>query len=305
MKQILVISGKGGTGKTILTASFAALAQNKVMVDCDVDAADLHLILHPTIKETYAFKSGKTARINASSCISLVMRKSAVESNNTIIRDDCTRCSDVCRFDAISKDFVIDPVSCEGCGLCSRVCPCQAIVMEENNSGEWYISDTQYGPLVYAKLGIAEENSGKLVMQVRKAAKELADKQGRDFVIIDGPPGIGCPVITSLSGVDMAVIVTEPTLSGLHDMQRVMEVAEHFKVAVGVVINKFDLNVEQSGVIKEFCAVHGVPVLGEIPFSPEVSASIVQGIPAVDFCKDGTAEKIIAVWEQVCSSVAG
>jgi MinD superfamily P-loop ATPase len=194
VKQIVVISGKGGTGKTILTASFAALAQNKVMVDCDVDAADLHLLLQPEIKERHEFRSGMTARINAEIC------------------EQCGQCISVCRFDAISKDFIVDPVSCEGCTICSYVCPAGAITLEENISGEWFISNTKYGPLVHAKLGIAEENSGKLVMQVRQAAKEIAEKDNLDYVIIDGPPGIGCPVIASLSGVDLAVIVTEPTL---------------------------------------------------------------------------------------------
>ncbi len=279
MKQILVISGKGGTGKTILTASFAALAKNKVMVDCDVDAADLHLILHPTIRHKYDFKSGKTARVNEQLCTK------------------CGKCREVCRFDAVRDDFAVDPISCEGCGLCSRVCPAKAIAMEENNSSEWYISDTKYGPLVHAKLGIAEENSGKLVAKVRQAAKELAEKQNCEYVIIDGPPGIGCPVIASLSGVDTAVIVTEPTVSGLHDLERVLEVAEYFKVSCKVVVNKDDLNEENTNKIEEYCQSKGIPIAGKIPFSREVSKSIVSELPAVKFCKDGTAEKIAAIWQ--------
>ncbi len=281
MKQILVISGKGGTGKTILTASFAALADNKVMVDCDVDAADLHLILHPVTRQRHEFRSGMTARTDLQLCSA------------------CGQCRTVCRFDAVREDFSIDPVSCEGCGLCARVCPQNAIRMEENLSGQWFISDTEYGPLVHAKLGIAEENSGKLVARIRQAAKELAEEKVCDYVIIDGPPGIGCPVIASLSGVGLAVIVTEPTVSGLHDLKRVLEVAEHFKVPCGVVINKYDLNTAYAAVIEEFCGGKHINVIGKIPFSKEVSMSIVRGLPAVKFCSDGTAEKIAAVWKQI------
>ncbi|NWF52770.1 MAG: 4Fe-4S binding protein, partial [Nitrospirae bacterium] len=209
MKQIVVISGKGGTGKTILTASFASLAKNKVMADCDVDAADLHLLLQPEIKERHEFRSGVTATIDKELC------------------QGCGECISVCRFNAISEDFTVDPISCEGCTICSYVCPAGAIKLEENISGEWFVSETKYGPFVHAKLGIAEENSGKLVSVVRQKAKEIAEKENLDYVIIDGPPGIGCPVIASLANVDLAMIVTEPTLSGIHDMERVAQVSKH------------------------------------------------------------------------------
>src|SRR3989339_228556 len=281
MKQILIISGKGGTGKTILTASFAAISKNKVMVDCDVDAADLHLILHPNIKERYDFKSGKTAVVNPILC------------------NKCGKCKEVCRFDAISDAFLIDSISCEGCGLCAQVCQSNAIIMKENLSGEWYVSDTEYGPLVHAKLGIAEENSGKLVAKVRQVAKELAQKENSDYVIIDGPPGIGCPVIASLSGIDMAVIITEPTLSGLHDLKRAIEIALHFKILIGIVINKYDLNVDNTNKIEEFCKKTKIDIIGKIPFSKEVSKSIVNGIPAVLFCKNNIAENIRNIWEKI------
>lgn len=281
MKQILVISGKGGTGKTMLTASFAALAWNKVMVDCDVDAADLHLVLHPDIRETHEFRSGMTAVLDQSLCIR------------------CGKCRELCRFDAVRETFVIDRIDCEGCGLCARICPAGAITMEENLSGEWYISDTAYGPLVHAKLGIAEENSGKLVAKVRQAAKELAERRASDYVIIDGPPGIGCPVIAALSGVDRAIVVTEPTLSGLHDLKRVLEVAQHFKVSAGVVINKCDLNPGNAGVIEEYCRSMHTEVIGNIPFSRQVSESIVKGVPAALYCTDGTEATIQYIWERV------
>jgi MinD superfamily P-loop ATPase len=281
VKQIVVISGKGGTGKTILTASFAALAQNKVMVDCDVDAADLHLLLQPEIKERHEFRSGMTAWINAEIC------------------EQCGQCISVCRFDAISEDFIVDPVSCEGCTICSYVCPAGAITLEENISGEWFISNTKYGPLAHAKLGIAEENSGKLVTQVRQAAKEIAEKNNLDYVIIDGPPGIGCPVIASLSGVDLAVIVTEPTLSGIHDMERVAQVSRHFGVPTKVVINKYDINPDNSEEIKKICQKGDIEVIAQLPFSQKVSESIVQGVPLVEFCSNEIAKDISFLWERI------
>ncbi|MDD4013811.1 MAG: 4Fe-4S binding protein, partial [Candidatus Omnitrophica bacterium] len=202
MRQIVVISGKGGTGKTVLTGSFAALAKNKVMADCDVDAADLHLLLAPQVMERHDFRSGSTAVIDRDKCVV------------------CGKCMQVCRFSALrvflpsgecaKREVFVDPVACEGCAFCSFACPRGAITMEENLSGEWFISETRFGRMVHAKLGVAEENSGKLVSLVRGQARELAEKSGCDWVIVDGAPGIGCPVIASLSGVDLAVVVTEP-----------------------------------------------------------------------------------------------
>jgi MinD superfamily P-loop ATPase len=281
MKQIVVISGKGGTGKTILTASFASLAKNKVMADCDVDAADLHLLLNPKIKERHEFRSGKTANIDKELC------------------QECGECIAVCRFNAINNDFTVDPISCEGCTICSYICPAGAITLEENISGEWFISDTKYGPLVHARLGIAEENSGKLVTQVRQAAKEMAEKDNLDYVIIDGPPGIGCPVIASLANVDLALIVTEPTLSGIHDMERVAQVSKHFGVPTKVVINKYDINPDNSGEIKKICQKEDIEVVSQLPFSQKVSESIVQGVPLVEFCSNGIAQDISFLWERI------
>jgi MinD superfamily P-loop ATPase len=281
VKQIVVISGKGGTGKTILTASFAALAKNKVMVDCDVDAADLHLLLQPEIKERHEFRSGVTATIDKELC------------------QECGECISVCRFHAISEDFTIDPISCEGCTICRYVCPVEAITLEENLSGEWFVSNTKYGPFVHAKLGIAEENSGKLVSVVRQAAKEIAEKDNLDYVIIDGPPGIGCPVIASLSGVDLAIIVTEPTLSGIHDMERVAQVSRHFGVPTKVVINKYDINPGNSEEIEKICQKGDMEVIAQLPFSQKVSESIVQGVPLVEFCSNGIAQDIFFLWERI------
>ncbi len=281
MKQILVISGKGGTGKTIVTGSFAALSKNKVMVDCDVDAADLHLLLHPDIKERHEFRAGSTAVIKNNLC------------------KECGKCIQACRFGAITSGFKIESFSCEGCGLCSRVCPYNAIVMKENIAGEWFISDTKYGPFVHAKLGIAEENSGKLVAKIRQVARELAEKQALDYVIIDGPPGIGCPVIASLSGVDCALIVTEPTLSGLHDAQRVIQVAKQFNISVKLVVNKYDLNLKMTTIIEESCYQQGVPVIGRIPFDKTVVQALVEGNTVVDYIQCASGDAIKRIWEEL------
>ena len=281
MKQIVIISGKGGTGKTVITGAFAALAKNKVMADCDVDAADLHLLLKPTVKERHEFRSGKTAKIEKKLC------------------KQCDKCISVCRFDAISEDFAIDPISCEGCAFCSLVCPEGAIKMEENVSGEWFISDTRFGPMVHAKLGITEENSGKLVSLVRKQAKDLAEKENCDWVIVDGAPGIGCPVIASLSGIDRAVVITEPTLSGLHDADRAIEVARHFKVETRLVINKYDLNLDMTRKIEKYCEVHNVGLIGKIGFDKSVVKAMVKGKTIIEYEDGEVKDAIINIWEKL------
>ncbi len=281
MKQIVIISGKGGTGKTVLTASFAALAKNAVFADCDVDAADLHLLLHPEIKEHHEFKSGKTAKIDKNVC------------------EQCGKCITFCRFNAISQNFTVDPISCEGCAVCSHICPANAITMEENLSGEWFISETKYGAMVHAKLGIAEENSGKLVTLVRQNAKRVAEEQKKDYIIIDGPPGIGCPVIASLADVDLALIVTEPTLSGIHDMERIADVAKHFGIHTKVVINKCDINLRNSQDIRKICQERNIEVLAQLPFSEEVTKSVVEGIPIVEFCNGQITRDIAVLWNMI------
>lgn len=279
MKTIVVISGKGGTGKTVVTGSLAALAQNKVMVDCDVDAADLHLLLRPELKERHEFRSGQTAVIDEKLC------------------KKCGRCRQVCRFGAIKPDFTIESFSCEGCGLCSRICPHGAMRMEESVAGEWFVSDTPYGPFVHAKLGAAEENSGKLVAKIRQVAKDLALEKRLDYVIVDGPPGIGCPVIASLSGVDCALIVTEPTLSGIHDARRVIEVAGHFNIPVKLVVNKHDLNNEVTSRIEDFCNQNGIPLIGKIPFDKEVVASMVAGRTIIEYTDGAVKRELLKIWD--------
>ena len=285
MKQIVVISGKGGTGKTVITGAFAALAENKVMADCDVDAADLHLILKTSIKEKHVFKSGKTAFINKAKCI------------------ECGKCIKLCRFSAISDNFVVDGIACEGCAFCSFACPAGAIEMKENLAGVWFISETPFGPMVHAKLGIAEENSGKLVSVVRTQAKELAEKTDADWVIVDGAPGIGCAVIASLSGVNCAVVVTEPTLSGLHDAERVIRVAKHFGILVKVIVNKCDLNPDMTKKIEEYCKENEITLLGKIPFDKCVVESVIAGETIIEH-KEGKARKaIIRAWDKLQAEV--
>ena len=277
----MVISGKGGTGKTVVAGSFAVLAKNKVMVDCDVDAADLHLLLHPKVRERHEFRSGQTAVVDKNLC------------------KECGKCAQVCRFGAIRADFTVESFSCEGCAFCSRVCPHGAISMKENVAGEWFVSDTEYGLFVHAKLGIAEENSGKLVAKIRQVAKDMAEKNNLDHVIVDGPPGIGCPVIASLSGVDCALVVTEPTLSGLHDAQRVMEVSKHFNVPVKLVVNKYDLNETMTEKIVEFCRERGVEVIGRIAFDKTVVKALVEGKAIVGYAQCAAADEIARIWDKL------
>jgi MinD superfamily P-loop ATPase len=285
MKQLVVISGKGGTGKTVLSASFAALCGSAVVADCDVDAADLHLLLQPTVTEKHLFAGGKRARVDQTLC------------------NQCGECLARCRFEAISEDFVIDPISCEGCAFCHFVCPTEAIEMCERTSGEWFVSKTRFGPMVHAQLGIAEENSGKLVSVVRQKAKEIAEAEEHDWVIVDGAPGIGCPVIASLSGVSCALVVTEPTLSGLHDANRVILVARHFGVPVKLVINKYDLNHEMAAEIEGYCVLNQVPFVGRISFDEAVVKATVEGKTIVEYSDGHAKEEIEKIWTELQASV--
>jgi MinD superfamily P-loop ATPase len=280
MREVVVLSGKGGTGKTTIVGSFAALAQGKVLADCDVDAADLHLLLDPAIGSKNEFWSGQVARIDIEKC------------------SKCGLCEDLCRFGAI-RDLSIDPVSCEGCGLCCRACPDEAIRMEECLSGHWFVSETRYGPLVHARLGIAEENSGKLVALVKQAARSIATEHELKYVITDGPPGIGCPVISSLSGADLALLVTEPTLAGMHDLERVMGVCNHFGVPALVCINKCDINEDNAGRIEESCTRQGVEVVSKIPMDNVVTEALVRGLPVVEYSRNGVSEQIGQLWKTI------
>jgi MinD superfamily P-loop ATPase len=290
MKQLVVISGKGGTGKTVLSASFAALAENVVLADVDVDASNLHLLLRPEILERHEFIGGAKARVDERGCTA------------------CGRCLTVCRFDAISADrsgrALIDPLACEGCGLCARVCDVAAIAMEPCVSGEWFVSRTRFGPFVHARLGIAQENSGKLVTEVRKRAREIGEREGRGLLIMDGSPGIGCPVIASLTGTDLALIVTEPTPSGVHDMDRLAELTRHFKIRTVCAINKFDLNPANAETIESWCAGRGIPLVGKIPFDEDVIMTVGRGVPLVEASGGAAAQGVRKTWNKIKEQLA-
>ena len=283
MKELLVLSGKGGTGKTTVVASLAALAKDKVLTDCDVDAADLHLLLQSEIVSSNEFWSGKTAVIDTRLCT------------------ECGLCTDICRYGAISEEYDVDPISCEGCGFCFNICPVQAIEMKENMAGHWFVSNTKYGPLVHAKLGIAQENSGKLVATVRRNARELAKAKNIDLIISDGPPGIGCPVISSLSGANLALLVTEPTLSGIHDLERVIGTCQHFGVPALVCINKYDINEENSRTIEENCKRVKAEVISKIPFDNVVTEALVHGVPIVEYSDGKVSKEIAKLWDSLSS----
>jgi MinD superfamily P-loop ATPase len=287
-KEITIISGKGGTGKTTVVSSFAMLAENKILTDNDVDAADLHLLINPSVTEAHEFIGSNKSVIDAAKCVS------------------CGRCAAVCHFDAINMDgpandivgktYKINHFACEACGYCELVCPVDAISSKPNATGMWYISDTDYGPMTHAKLGIAEENSGKLVTQVRNKAAELALKLRLGLILGDGPPGTGCPVIASVSGTDMVVIVTEPTVSGVHDMERVMDLCKHFGVPALVIINKADLNAEQASKIEQICVEHGSRVIAHIPFDRNVNDALMAGQTVIEYDRGEAVKAIRDAW---------
>lgn len=274
MKQMTVLSGKGGTGKTTITASFAALSSNAVLADCDVDAPNLHLLLKPDIQKTMEFKGLRLAFIDPERCTR------------------CGLCEEKCRFDAI-HGFWVDPVRCEGCKVCVVVCPAGAIDFVERVCGHAYVSKTRYGPMSHARLNPGMENSGKLVTLVRQNARKIAEEGRHEIVLVDGPPGIGCPVIASLADVDKGLVVVEPTMSGIHDLKRALELLRHFKVEPIVCVNKHDLNPENTKAVEEFCTEEGVEVAGLIPFDPEVTRAMVAGLPVVEYAPGSPASMAI------------
>jgi len=291
LKELVVISGKGGTGKTSIVASFAALAKNAVFADCDVDAADLHLVLEPKIKQTNDFSGGKRAAIVTEKCIG------------------CGRCQDLCRFNAIhfngqandmvDKTFTIDPISCEGCKVCVEFCPVDAIKFEESINGQWFISDTRFGTMVHAKLGIAGENSGKLVTLIRKEAKRIATEQKKDLIIVDGSPGIGCPVIASITGADLVLIVTEPTLSGKHDLGRVADLAAGFKIPTLVTINKFDVNPDMAERIEKDARSRDIKMVGKIRYDEAFTKAQILKSTVLEYTGGAVSEDVKALWRNV------
>lgn len=288
IKELVVISGKGGTGKTSLTASFAVLAGRSVIADCDVDAADLHLVLAPRIKERNEFRSGREAVIRRDACIG------------------CGICLKKCRFDAVimNKDskgqtvFSIDPASCEGCGVCVRFCPVQTIAFTERLCGEWMVSETRCGTMVHARLGVAAENSGKLVSTVRREARRIAEEQNCRLILVDGPPGIGCPVIASLTGASQVLVVTEPTVSGEHDLERVLSLTRHFSIPASICVNKWDLNPVLTERIENSARQAGATIAGRIRYDRAVTLAQMQERAVVEL-EAPCAADIRDVWNNL------
>ena len=285
IREIVIVSGKGGTGKTSLTAAFAALAKNSILCDADVDAADLHLLMQPEVKEQTDFMGGSKAVIDPDLCTG------------------CGTCRTLCRFDAISDRYEVDPIRCEGCGVCVDFCPEQAIEFPVQRCGEWYISATRFGPMVHARLGIAEENSGRLVSLVRKETRQLAEERGLELILTDGPPGIGCPVIAAIGGATALVIVVEPTVSGIHDMERVVDLAAHFRVPGMVIVNKYDLNVEMTETIEQLAVQRNLVVLGRVPFDAVFTRSMVQGQTLFEYGEETPTRQVVRdIWAKIISS---
>ena len=281
MKELTVISGKGGTGKTSITAAFASLAENAVIADCDVDAADLHLILKPKVKKIMKFHGLKIASIDKKFCIY------------------CKKCHDYCRFNAIDEEINLIKGSCEGCGVCAYICPVHAITMIDRDSGIAYLSETRFGPMAHAVLKTAEEASGKLVTVVRNNAKHLAETKQKDLILIDGPPGIGCPVIASITGVDLVLIVTEPTLSAIHDLERILGVAKHFKTPAIVCINKYTINLDNSKKIEQYCIENNIPVVGKLPYDNLMTKAMIHEQSIIEFSDANLSHQIHKMWNNI------
>ena len=290
MKEIVVISGKGGTGKTSITAAFSYLGGKDIVVaDCDVDAADMHLLMQPDFNKTEDFYSGLLAIINPDKCT------------------NCGACAEICRFDAIpviDDQHIIEPLNCEGCGYCPRVCPEDAITMEDQNVGKWYISTTKTGSsMVHARLGIGAENSGKLVAQVKNEAKRIAKEDDKDIVLVDGSPGIGCPVVSSLSGSDFVILVTEPTVSGLHDLKRVYQLVKKFKIRAGCMINKSDLNLQVTSEIELFLKEENIIHISNLPYDETFTKAMINGQTIVEYNQNDLNKILTESWETIMNIV--
>ncbi len=292
-RELVVISGKGGTGKTSVAASLAVLAGNAVVADCDVDAADLHLVLAPVVRRRHEFRAGRQAVVRPAAC------------------RGCGLCLAHCRFGAVlppaagapAPAYAVDPLACEGCGVCARTCPTGAIDLPERVCGEWMVSDTRCGPLVHARLAAAAENSGKLVSIVRGEARRIAAASGRPLVIVDGPPGIGCPVIASVTGASQLLVVTEPTVSGEHDLARVLSLARHFGVPAAVCVNKWDLNPDLSERIEADARARGVALAGRVRYDREVTRAQIAARAVVETGAPA-GEDIRRLWAVLASAAA-
>ena len=291
MREIVVLSGKGGTGKTSVTAALAVCAAKSdlpggppVLADCDVDAADLHLVLAPAIRERHEFLGGDKAAIDAVLCQS------------------CGLCRDVCRFGAINEGFLVVEAACEGCGVCAYVCPAGAATLGPRVSGDWFVSETRAGIMVHAALRMGEENSGKLVSTVKKAARAEAERLGRDILLVDGSPGIGCPVISSLGGASTVLMVAEPTLSAVHDIKRVHALARHFGIPCAAILNKADVCPELTRQLADFCRESDIKVLGELPFDPAFVAAQLAGQSVAENAPERYERLFSDIWRRLAAS---
>jgi MinD superfamily P-loop ATPase len=288
-QQLVILSGKGGTGKTSTVAALSALISNKVLADCDVDAANLRLLLDSRVTSSESFRSGLEAHVVPNHCSS------------------CGACMAHCRFSAIvclveedtPPTYAVDHLACEGCGLCGEVCPSNAIEYQEPERGRLFISDTNHGPLVDAQLNIGGENSGRLVTLVRDRALALARERGAKLVVVDGPPGIGCPAIASTTGADLVLVVTEPTVSGKHDLERTADLIERLDVPLAVCINKRDLNQEMAAEIRALCSQRRIPVVGEMDYDTEVVRAQVAGENIVEHGGSSVAAQIQDMWTAI------
>ncbi len=295
MRELVVISGKGGTGKTSIVAAFAALAKGAVLADCDVDAADLHLLLEPEVRRSEDFSGGKTASVVTERCIG------------------CGQCAQVCHFEAavfngpankkVGSTYTIDPIACEGCGVCAAFCPVGAIDFADAVNGRWFVSDTRFGPMVHARLSPGEENSGKLVSLIRKEARGVAAESERKMLIVDGSPGIGCPVIASISGADLVLVVTEPTVSGRHDLDRVVELTRHFDIETMVCINKWDINPQIAGAIESDARGKGLAVAGRIAYNTAVTKAQIERKSIVEYADGAVRQEVLGVWDAVTAKL--
>ncbi len=292
--ELVVISGKGGTGKTSLVASFAVLGDRQILADCDVDAADLHLVIEPHVQQCRTFTAGHQAIIDQEACTG------------------CGVCAELCRFEAITvkpgpqpdlPTYVVDPVACEGCRVCVEYCPPAAMAFPARTCGEWFVSNTRAGTMVHARLGIGAENSGKLVSLVRREARRLAEEEGASRVLVDGPPGVGCPVIASITGASRVLVVTEPTPTGEHDLDRVLTLASHFGIPAGVLVNKWDLNEDLTARIEAQAAARGAIVIGRVRYDPIITAAQIAGRTVVEMGPSAARDDIVRAWHGLTSAM--
>ncbi|SDF50415.1 ATP-binding protein [Sporomusa acidovorans] len=283
MKELVIVSGKGGTGKTSISAALAYLAPQKVLVDCDVDAANFHLVSGATIKETQPFKAGFQPYIDADAC------------------NQCGKCTNLCRFGAITSGVITTPLNCEGCGVCAFNCPQHAIAMQEKEAGHWFVSTTRFGCLIHAELGLSLENSGKLVSKVRQEAKKIATAERLPLIITDGPPGIGCPAIAALSGASLALAVVEPSISGMHDLARLTELVAHFQLPIAVCINKSTLHQKNTEQMIDWCQRKDIPVFGQIPYSDTFRTAVQSGQTVLEVPQSDVKESLTALWQNIAN----